>query len=128
MTLLMSIKAFSQKATLSEKDTVICFTIPQSKYLLKKYYQSEELLILDSICEAQLRGFKAISTSNERIITNQSLVLKNKDEEVRLRELEIGGLNELINDKEKEINKQKTYKWIAIASGLFFSSYLIIAH
>lgn len=124
----MSIKAFSQKAILSDKDTIICFTIPQSKYLLKKYYQAEELLILDSICEAQLSSFKAISNSNERIIKNQSLVLKNKDEEVRLKELEIGGLNELISDKDKEINKQKTYKWIAIVSGLLFSSYLIIAH
>lgn len=116
MSLLTSIKAFSQKATLSEKDTVICFTIPQSKYLLKKYYQAEELLILDSICEAQLSVFKDISSSNERVIKNQSLVLKNKDEEVRLKELEIGGLNELINDKEKEIATQKLYKWIAITS------------
>lgn len=128
MSLLTSIKAFSQKAILSEKDTVICFTVPQSKFLLKKYYQAEELLILDSICEAQLVNFKGVSSSNERIIKNQSLLLKNKDEELRLKELEMGGLNELISDKDKEINKQKLYKWVAIVSGILLSSYLITLH
>lgn len=126
MSLLTSIKAFSQRAILNDKDTIICFTVPQSKYLLKKYYQAEELLILDSICEAQLGGFKAISSSNERIIKNQSLVIKNKDEEVRLKELEIGGLNELINDKEKEIATQKTHKWIAITTTIILTCFIVL--
>lgn len=124
MSLLTSIKAFSQKATLNDKDTVICFTVPQSKFLLKKYYQAEELFLLDSICEAQLSVYKDISSSNERVIKNQSLVIKNKDEEVRLKELEIGGLNELINDKEKEIATQKIYKWIAITSTIIVTCFI----
>ncbi len=120
-----SIKAFSQKAILSDKDTIICFTIPQSKFLLKKYYQAEELLILDSICEAQLVNFKAVSNSNERIIKSQYLMIQNKEEELRLKELEIGGLNELISDKEKEIATQKTYKWIAITTTIIISCLIV---
>jgi len=122
---LTSIKAFSQKAILSDKDTIICFTIPQSKFLLKKYYQAEELLILDSICEAQLVNFKAVSNSNERIIKSQYLMIQNKEEELRLKELEIGGLNELISDKEKEIATQKTYKWIAITTTIIISCLIV---
>lgn len=122
----MTLKGFSQKPMLNDKDTVICFTIPQSKFLLKKYYQAEELFVLDSICEAQLSTLKLVNSSNESIIKKQSIMVKNKEEETRLKELEISSLNELISDKEKEIKKQKTQKWGFITLGVALITLLII--
>ena len=114
----MTLKANSQTAVLNKNgDTTICFTINQSKFLLKKCYEVDKYAQLDSICEKQLSFNDSVHNSSEIVFQKQSLIIKNQEEEMGLRKYEIDKLNEQIKVEQKNTRKQKAYKWIAIGAG-----------
>jgi hypothetical protein len=116
---------YSQKTILNEKgDTTICFSVGQSKYLLKKVYEVDKWKSLDSICEKQIVVSDSIKASLQRSIKTQSTIIKNQDDIIVLKGYEIQKLTDSLADKNKAIRRQKTYKWVAIISGGALSGFL----
>lgn len=121
--------AYSQKITLVNEDTLICFTSNQSKFLLKEVYRAE---MLDTLLQLELK------TSEQK--TSQINLLENSIELLRLKER---NLNEIIlnqdaikNSYESDIKRlrrqlyfQKVQKTIfggvgLLTSGLFLYLYI----
>ena len=121
--------AYSQKITLVNEDTLICFTSNQSKFLLKEVYRAE---MLDTLLQLELK------TSEQK--TSQINLLENSIELLRLKER---NLNEIIlnqdaikNSYESDIKRlrrqlyvQKLQKTIfggvgLLTSGLFLYLYV----
>ena len=121
--------AYSQKITLVNEDTLICFTSNQSKFLLKEVYRAE---MLDTLLQLELK------TSEQK--TSQINLLENSIELLRLKER---NLNEIIlnqdaikNSYESDIKRlrrqlyfQKVQKTIfggvgLLTSGLFLYLYV----
>ena len=125
----MSLTLFSQKPLLIDGDTSLCFSIPQSKYLLKQVYlvkEKDTLLKLTEIelkvCkeksliyQQQIKAFEDIIYSQKVINQNNNAINKQKDDEIKI-------LN-------KELAKQKVKTWASILGGVVstaFVSYLYI--
>jgi hypothetical protein len=82
LNLLGCLTAYSQKITLVNEDTLICFTSNQSKFLLKEVYRAE---MLDTLLQLELK------TSEQK--TSQIQLLENSIDLLRLKER---NLNEII--------------------------------
>lgn len=124
----MSFPVYSQKTILDKKDTLICFTVSQSKFLLKEHYRTIMVDSLNSICEAQLSICDSIRANDQIIYNNQVLMIQNKIEVIQVKDYEIGKLHETINDQKKTIRRQKTYKWLSIIGGGVLSGFLGYAY
>lgn len=110
MGLLMNLKSFSQVAKLNNKDTIICFSVSQSKFLLKEHYRAEKFSILDSLSTIQLMLCDSIKKENNEIKERYKFLLTNKKEEIQLREYQIQKLNEQVKQLNRKVNRQKFYK------------------
>lgn len=117
LTLSASLTAYSQKTILDKGDTLICFTVKQSKFLLKEHYRAEECDTLKSICEAQSQLKDSVIKSDKKIQNDLSLVIKNKDSEIALQDLVIDDLRKKILLEQKATRRQKFYKWLSITGG-----------
>ena len=98
-------------------DTVICFNISQSKFLLKSYYKSIEFKNLDSVCEAQsaikdsdIAVLKLKCLEKDSIIADDSTCILIQNNKVKF-------LNQRVYIANKETTKQAIYKWVAIVVG-----------
>jgi hypothetical protein len=128
--LLLSSTAYSQKTVLIDGDTTICFSIPQSKFLLKQVYLVAEKDTLLKITETELRVSKEKSTIYEQqiqayqqVVNNQKQITENyiaiqhqKEEEIKI--------------LKKDLAKQKVKTWGCILGGIVstaFVSYLYIS-
>lgn len=94
----MNLTVFSQKTELIDGDTVICFTIPQSKFLLKQVYLVTEKDTLSKIltnelfiCKQQNEKYKEninlyeqISVKEIQNTNNNSAILSQKSVEIEL--------------------------------------------
>ena len=117
--------AYSQVLTLNSKeDTTICFSINQAKYLAKEHYRAETYFKSDSICnleliqkDRQVKMYIKIEDKLQNIINNQAGITKLKDEEMK-------GLRLSLENANKEIKKQKTYKVLSLIGGAVISGYL----
>ncbi len=117
----MSLSLSSQTVTCSsdKKDTTICFSIPQSRVILKQLTKRAELDTLLKVCELksallqkQIDQHKSTISYFTRINDNQSSILTAKDKQITI-------LNSEIATGKKEIKKQKTQKFaFAGLSGL----------
>lgn len=125
----MSLTLFSQKPVSIEGDTLICFSIPQSKYLLKQVYllnESDTLLKLTeaqlSICKSknfiytqQIEAFQKIIENEKEINKNVLAINTQKDEDIK--------------NLKTQLANQKLKTWASIFSGFVttaFVSYLYI--
>lgn len=125
----MSLTLFSQKAVFIDGDTLICFTVSKSKFLLKQVYTVAEkdtlLKITENqlkICieekiiyEQQLQEFQQYIYNQQQITSNIVAVSTQKDEQIKA-----------VN---KSLRTQKVKTWFSIASGIVstaFVSYLYI--
>lgn len=125
MVLLMNLQAFSQKVVLNSKgDTTICFSVPQAKFMLKKYYQVEMLDSLFAICELQRQVADSIISNDQKIFDKNQLILNNQYQVIVLKDHEISNLANIITDQKKAIRRQKLYKWLSIIGGGTISSFL----
>ncbi len=120
--LLTNTRIFSQKVQLSDNgDTLVCFSINQSKYLLKKYYELQELKSLYSICNQQLTASDSIKKYFYEISNSKDIILKNQKTEIGLREEQIEHLKVELQLEKKETDRQKRHKNFAIAGGVLSS-------
>jgi hypothetical protein len=105
-------------------DTTICFSIPQSKFLLKQIYlvsQKDTLLQITElelkivkdkvlIFQEQIKIFQNVIENEKQINQNLLVIIKQKDDEIKI--------------LTKEISKQKVKTSIAIIGGLFTTSFI----
>lgn len=105
-------------------DTIVGLSIPQCKFLLKKYYEVNKYRSLDSVCERQIAISDSMITNYAKIQATYDLIIVNNTEKSTIRELQIKKLNEAIKEKDKAIQRQKIYKWMAIGGGAILSGYL----
>lgn len=112
-------------------DTSICFTIEQSKYLLKQCYVAKEYIELDSLCEQTSNYKDSVIIADEKIIVQTKLLVKDKESIIAIQKDEIGSLKDSLEISNDEIQEQKFKKCIwmfstAIVSAVF--GYYIISH
>lgn len=128
----MSLKGYSQSIMLNERgDTLVCFSVSQSKFLLKQCYRTEELDTLLSLCEKQNAELDSINKRNSVIMLNYKEIADNNTKIIGIKDYQIEKLNESLSQTNKDVRKQKVYKWIAIGVGTIiagYSSYYIITH
>lgn len=129
MSLLNYLTAFSQKTILINQDTSICFSVKQSKFLLKNVFQNESLDTLLNLerqtTTQQLVKIELLQNNillEEQKNKNLGLIIENKD-------VQNAFLNETIKDLKKEIKVQKIKKIAVgilgfVTSSLFLYLYL----
>lgn len=113
---------YSQKTLLSDNgDTLVCFSISQSKFLLKKYHELQEVNALYSICNQQLTASDSIKKYYHEISISKDLILKNQKTEIGLYQEQVEHLKTELELEKKETSKQKKHKNYAIAGGILSS-------
>lgn len=102
----------------SKNDTTICFTINQSRFLLKEHYRAELNDSLLAICSEQ-------SSILNSIVENDKLVISTLMEKEENSNLIRANLASVITDKDneiallnKEVKRQKRHKYAAIGGGI----------
>lgn len=135
MALLTTSKVFSQTIILgSNKDTAtanICFTLNQSKFLEKSYYKWKECDTLRKVCEQQRNYCDSALQSEKKANTDFSMVIKNNENAFKIYDYAITGWSNKYKASQKEVRKQKVYKWIAIGTTALATTYLgyyVISH
>ena len=128
--LLLSSILFSQKTTLIDGDTSICFSIPQAKFLLKQIYVVSEKDTLLKITDNQLKIcfeekviYEEQVINYEEYINNQKEISSNISAVNSQKDLEIKAL-------QKQLKRQKLKTWFSILGGFVstaFVSYLCIS-
>ena len=121
----MSSKIFSQVAELNKNgDTTICFSVTQAKFLAKEHYRADTYFKSDSICKAQsaekdliINMYKKMEIKLQTTISNQVTLIKLKQGELDL-------LQETLNVRDKQLKRQKFYKYVSIISGAVITNYL----
>jgi hypothetical protein len=121
---------FSQKTTLIDGDTSICFTVPRAKFLLKQIYLVSEKDTLLKITENQLKIctqekiiYEQQLSEYEKYINNQKEINSNVTAVSTQKDEQIKALN-------KNFKTQKLKTWGSIFVGVVstaFVSYLWIS-
>jgi hypothetical protein len=97
----MNLTVFSQKTELIDGDTVICFTIPQSKFLLKQVYLVTEK---DTLCKILTNELFICKQQNEKYKENINLY-----EQISVKEIQTTNNNSaILSQKSVEIELLKT--------------------
>lgn len=119
--LLASSQIFSQKITLDNRDTSICFNINQGRFLLFQSIQVKKLTEEKSLYQKLYENEKKETEKQRKIIVNDSLskidlfnTNKKTEEQSALKDHKIDGLNKVITEQSRAITRQKVYKWIVI--------------
>ena len=125
MVLLMNLSLFSQKTFINKPgDTLICFTLNQSKFLLKEHYRLQMTDSLLSVCNSQIVSCDSIKKISQQLTAKyDNLMLIHKDY-TSIQASEISLLNETINSQKKLIKVEKMSKIIAIIGGGILSGFL----
>lgn len=119
LSLFLNLTSFSQTVQIIHKDTTICFTVPQSKDLLKYTYKYREQLNLHNVFEKIALYRDSVNKANEIIIADQKEKLKNADEIQTIKDFACKGEK---NALKSEITKQKRQKWLAIGIASFVAA------
>jgi len=121
----MSSKIFSQVAELNKNgDTTICFSVTQAKFLAKEHYRADTYFKSDSICKAQSAEKDLIISMYKKIEDKLQTTISNQTTLIRIKQNEIHLLTESLNFRDKQLKKQKFYKYVSIISGAVLSGYL----
>lgn len=130
LALLMGSTLYSQTVTLNKnKDTTVCFTVNQSKFLLKQIYELQKCDTLNSIYESQMNYCDSIFKSFNSVKKDFSMFVENSKGETKIYEYQITSLNAEIKDEKRKTRTQKFYKVVAIGLGSLgtgFMTYLWI--
>ena len=119
---MMNLSAFSQQI-ISNKDTLVCFTIPQAKFLLKKYYDAEKFKALDSVSEKQSSiKDSVIKSMNVRLLEKDSIIADDSSY-ILIQNKNIKSLNISLYKQQVATEKQIVYKWAAIVIGGLISAF-----
>lgn len=129
LVLLISLTTYSQKVVLNDKgDTTICFSISQSKFLLKQAYALKECDTLKSICELQLTKCDSVFVAYDKLKKDFLLLQKNERDFSELYDAKMTDLQNALLDQILLTKKQKFQKWCAIIGGGVLSSFLAVKY
>lgn len=124
MVLLKSSIVFSQKVILDNKDTLICFTQPECKMILKEFSRAN---YLDTLSKIQSREISLLKTSNKELqemIDIKASQLKLSQDLSKIKDVEIERLGVQKDRLKKEITRQKTHKIIGIIAGSISTAFM----
>ena len=110
---------------LKGSDTVICFTMPQGRELAKRNEERKKFEEIVNLQTLELQQMDSIVSSQQRMIETY----KSIDEKQQFIIKEVKGQVSLCDEQrvliEKELKKQKRYKWTAIISGITLNTLTI---
>ena len=121
----MNLKAFSQKAIIYSpgKDTLICFSVPQARFLLKEQYRLQMTDSLLNVCELQNSECDTFRVKTNQLIEKYesaiNLCIQYKD----IQDAEINNLYITIENQKKVIKREKINKTLAIMGGGLLSGF-----
>lgn len=134
--LLVSSQIFSQRITLDNKDTSICFNINQGRFLLSQSIQVKKLTEEKYLYQKLYENEKKETEKQRKIIVNDSLskidlsnANKKTEEQSALKDHKIDGLNKVIKEQRRAITRQKVYKWIIIvvsSAVIGYETYILV--
>lgn len=131
MLVLIPCALFSQKLVFVNGEQLIGYTQSQNDYIFKSIKQLGLFRASDSICNREMSNLNLIiKLKNERIASDSldkrdlNKTNKNSEEKFMLSEGKNNALQLKLNNVNKDLNRQRVYKWIAIAAGCAVSSYL----
>jgi hypothetical protein len=133
LTLLLWLKSsivFSQYITLDSKgDTLICFTQNKAKFLLKSYYELQEVKALDSVNTAEIKALKTTIKSKDKVINYQKGIIGKCDSTITLQKEAVESMVEVVEMQNKQIRKERSKTFIVGFAGLcstIFLSYIYL--
>jgi hypothetical protein len=115
---------------LDGKDTLIAFSVPQSKYLLKEVYRAIMLDSLLKLSDEQLTLSRTIIVADKLAMEKYEEVIENNAGALRIREVQIKEKDKTIRSLNAEVKRQKRQKVIGIICGsvtTVFMGYLWIS-
>jgi hypothetical protein len=118
----MSLMGFSQsnslpKAIVEDKDTLICFDVAQSKYILKEMYRAVYLDSLNRINERIIEEKSLQNTLLKQTIQQKDVQIAEKSKQIEIKDVQLAESNNKVETLKTEVRIQKTHKWIAIIGG-----------
>jgi hypothetical protein len=117
MMLLFSATVYSQAVILIKNDTNIAYPIKKVKYLIKESFRARECDTLLKIEKLRSDSLNAALQSRKDEVSDLKQVITNNREQMELQTIQIQNRDNTIEEKDKQITKQKVYKWIAIIGG-----------
>jgi hypothetical protein len=121
----------SQKLVFVNGEQLIGYTQSQNDYIFKSIRQLKLFRVSDSICNQTVNNLNIIiKLKNERIASDSldkidlRKINKNTEEKFSLSETEKKSLDLAISGLNRDLNRQRVYKWVAIGAGVVISSYL----
>lgn len=109
---------FSQAITLNSKgDTLLCFSVPQSKFLLKTYYGLEECKATDSITTNENKALKTIVSLKDSQILSLKEITAKTEQQVAIHKEAVDRMVEVVNDQNKSITKLQRKNYLLSVLG-----------
>ena len=120
----MSSICFSQKVISENNDTLVCFDLDQSKFILKEMNRAIYLDSISRISQSEIRLLNTTIKDLEIIVQSQKeqLVLRDIDNGITKTETKL--LKERNESLKKEIRLQKFYKWLSVGVGTITTSFM----
>lgn len=115
---------FSQKVISENKDTLICFDLEQSKFILKEMHRAIFFDTIVSLNQSEIRLLNTTIKDLQIIVQSQKDQLILRDIDSGIYKTEIKLLKERNESLKKEIRLQKFYKWVSIGVGTLTTSFM----
>ena len=121
----MNTNCFSQTLVKNNAgDTSICFTISESKTILKQINKANYLDSLTKIQRTEIGELKVKVRLSELTIKEKSSIISNQDKIIDANNTQLKQKDLEIKNKDSLIVKEKIKKWIAITTGAITTSFM----
>lgn len=115
---------FSQKVISANNDTLICFDLKQSKYILKEMNHAIFLDSINRLSQSEIRLLNTTIKDLQIIVESQKEQIILRDVDYKISKTETKLLKEKNESLKKEIRLQKFYKWLSIGVGTITTSFM----
>lgn len=115
---------FSQKVISANNDTLICFDLEQSKYILKEMNHAIFLDSINRLSQSEIRLLNTTIKDLHIIVESQKEQIILRDVDYKISKTETKLLKEKNESLKKEIRLQKFYKWLSIGVGTITTSFM----
>lgn len=119
-----SLKIYSQKLIVENKDTLLCFEINQGKYILKQLYSLKECEEIRNVCEQQVFKYDSLYNEAEKAKKVVMSLYRNCDDQIFMKEIKIKALEKSLNQEYEKTSNEKRNKKTAIILGILSTSFM----
>lgn len=126
MSFSVSSQSLTPKVTVQNKDTLFCFTVPQSKVIAKHLQNS---IYCDSVLtqtENEVELLNQIQVVNDSSILILKMKTENQQSIISNKEGEIGNLNIKLEQTEKKFKSERWQKRLFAAGTFLFAALAIL--